>query len=60
MKEDILMSEKLINILGFIIVGLLVVGGKHIDLSLLERIIALILFDGLLEIIYRKTKKENK
>ena len=54
------MTKKTYNILGFLIGGLVIIGGRYIGLSLLERIIAFILFGGLLEIIYRKTKKEKK
>ena len=54
------MTKKTYNILGFLIGGLVIIGGRYIGLSLLERIIAFILLGGLLEIIYRKTKKEKK
>tara|TARA_B100001057_G_C22409617_1_gene779140 strand:+ start:483 stop:647 length:165 start_codon:yes stop_codon:yes gene_type:complete len=54
------MTKKTYNILGFLIGGLVIIGGRYIGLSLLERIIAFILFGGLLEIIYRKTKNEKK
>jgi hypothetical protein len=54
------MNKKTYNILTFTIGGLVVFGGRYIGLSLLERIISFILFGGLLEIIYRKTKNEKK
>ena len=54
------MNKKTYNILTFTIGGLVVFGGRYIGLSLLERIIAFIVIGGLFEIIYRKTKKENK
>tara|TARA_B110000483_G_C18165886_1_gene531261 strand:+ start:1186 stop:1350 length:165 start_codon:yes stop_codon:yes gene_type:complete len=54
------MNKKTYKTLGFLIGGLLIIGGRYIGLSLLERIIAFILVGGLFEIIYRKTKKENK
>ena len=54
------MTKKTYNILGFLIGGLVIIGGRYIGLSLLERIITFILFGGLLEIIYRKTKREKK
>tara|TARA_B110000967_G_C18893335_1_gene568898 strand:- start:359 stop:523 length:165 start_codon:yes stop_codon:yes gene_type:complete len=54
------MNKKTYKTLGFLIGGLVIIGGRYIGLSLLERIIAFILVGGLFEIIYRKTKKENK
>lgn len=54
------MSKKIYNVLTFTIGGLVVLGGRYIGLSLIERIIAFIVIGGLFEIIYRKTKKENK
>jgi hypothetical protein len=54
------LSKKIYKVLTFTIGGLVVLGGRYIGLSLLERIIAFIVIGGLFEIIYRKTKKENK
>ena len=54
------MNKKTYKTLGFLIGGVVVLGGRYIGLSLLDRIIAFIIFGGLLEIIYRKTKKENE
>ena len=54
------MTKKTYNILGLLIGGLVIIGGRYIGLSLLQRIIAFILVGGLLEIIYRKTKKAIK
>tara|TARA_B100001175_G_scaffold65160_1_gene53320 strand:+ start:5902 stop:6066 length:165 start_codon:yes stop_codon:yes gene_type:complete len=54
------LSKKIYNVLTFTIGGLVVLGGRYIGLSLIERIIAFIVIGGLFEIIYRKTKKENK
>ena len=54
------MNKNTYNILGFLIGGLVIIGGRYIGLSPLERIIAFVLFGGLLEIIYRKTKSDYK
>ena len=54
------MNKKTYNILTFTIGGIVVFGGRYIGLRLLQRIIAFIVIGGLFEIIYRKTKKENK
>ena len=51
------MTKRTNNIIRFTIGGLVVLGGRHIGLSLLERIVAYILIGGLFEIVYRKTKK---
>ena len=51
------MNKKTHKILGFLIGGIIVFGGRYIGLSLLERIIAFVLIGGLFEIIYQKTKK---
>ena len=53
------MNKKTYNILGFIIGGAVIVGGRYIGLTLLERIVAFILIGGLFEIIYRKTKRQH-
>jgi predicted benzoate:H+ symporter BenE len=54
------MNKKTYNILTFTIGGIVVLGGKYIGLSLLERIGAFIVIGGLFELIYRKTKKTDK
>jgi hypothetical protein len=54
------MNKKTYNILTFTIGGLVVFGGRYIGLSLLQRVVAFVVIGGLFEIIYRKTKKENK
>jgi len=51
------LSKKIYNVLTFTIGGLVVLGGRYIGLSLVERIVAFIVIGGLFEIIYRKTKK---
>jgi len=53
------MNKKIYNILKFTIGVLVVFCGRYIGLSLVERIVAFIVFFGLFEIIYRKTKKEK-
>jgi hypothetical protein len=51
------MTKRTNNIIRFAIGGLVVLGGRYIGLSLLERIVAYILIGGLFEIIYKKLIK---
>ena len=54
------MNKKTYNILTFTIGGIVVLCGRYIGLSLLERIVGFIVIGGLFELIYRKTKNTNK
>ena len=45
-------------IISFLLVGVVLIGGRHLGLSLIERIVAALIIGGLFEIIYRKKLKK--
>tara|TARA_B100001057_G_scaffold466147_1_gene522981 strand:+ start:628 stop:783 length:156 start_codon:yes stop_codon:yes gene_type:complete len=51
------MKKTTSNIVSFLLVGLVVIGGRRLGLGLLERVIALIIVLGLFELIKTKLKK---
>ena len=51
------MKKTTSNIVSFLLVGLVVIGGRRLGLGLLERIIVVILVLGLFELIKNKLKK---
>ena len=52
------MNKKTYNILTFTIGGIVVLGGRYIGLSLLERIVAFIVIGGLFNLFIEKLKRE--
>ena len=51
------MNKTTSSIISFVLIGLVVFGGRRLGLGLLERIIVVILVLGLIELIKNKLKK---
>ena len=51
------MNKTISGIISFVLIGLVVFGGRRLGLGLLERIIVVILVLGLFELIKNKLKK---
>ena len=51
------MNKTTSSIISFVLIGLVVFGGRRLGLSLFERIIVVILVLGLFELIKNKLKK---
>ena len=54
------MNKTSSSIISFVLIGLVVFGGRRLGLGLLERIIVVILVLGLFELIKNKLKKWKK
>ena len=53
----IIMNKTTSSIISFLLIGLVVFGGRRLGLGLVERVIAVILVLGLFELIKNKLKK---
>ena len=51
------MNKTTSSIISFLLIGLVIFGGRRLELGLLERVIAVIIVLGLFELIKRKLKK---
>lgn len=51
------MSRTTYNILSFLVIGVVVLGGRYFGFTLLERIIGAIVFSLLFELLYQKKLK---
>jgi len=54
------MNKTTSSIISFVLIGLVVFGGRRLGLGLIERIIVVILVLGLFELIKNKLKKWKK
>ena len=52
------MKKNTYLIISFLLVGVVLIGGRYLGLSLIERIVAALIIGGLFEIIYRKKLKK--
>jgi|TARA_B100001094_G_scaffold48808_1_gene44161 hypothetical protein len=52
------MGKNTYYVLSFILVGLVLLGGRFLGYSLIERIISVLIIGGLFELVYRKKLKK--
>jgi len=51
------MKKNTYYLLSFLLVGLVLLGGRHLGFSLVERLVSAFLIGGIFELIYRKKLK---